>query len=350
MESLRWILLAAGVAALVGIIWLYFRHKSEQAVELGSGRTDANHDDPIDAQIRQHDEPPADAEPAPMPEIGDAELSPVRRVSPLLESTRLEPTRREPTLDTPGDRPEVDPFPVEHQAPRWKQPTFTRTHPDPQETEGFSDAEGVIGTVRRTVLDTANPTSGSLFRQRQPTPHFNYQQKPKHGTDDPTEPTDAALHHASEPVAPQSVAVAPTPAPQADTQADTQVIALLIVHPEGRPFPGDAVQDLIEDVGFEYGALSIYHYADEFGQTLFSLMNGVKPGLFNRGDVHSFSTPVLALFMQIPMPEQSETLVLDRLIDTARDMAEQLGGELLDDRREPLSSESIDRYRELLAS
>ena len=201
------------------------------------------------------------------------------------------------------------------------------------------------------MLDTANPTSGSLFRQRQPTPHFNYQQRPKQDTDDPTEPTDAALHHAPEPVA-------PIPAPRVDakpqspveTHAESQVIALLIVNPEGSPFPGDAVQDLIEDVGFEYGAMSIYHYADEFGQTLFSLMNGVKPGLFNRGDVHSFSTPVLALFMQIPMPDQSETLVLDRLIDTARDMAEQLGGELLDDRREPLSSESIDRYREQLAS
>lgn len=341
MESLRWILLAAGVAALVGIIWLYLRHKSEQAVELGSGRTDANHDDPIDAQIRQHNEPTADADSVTAPNPGEAELSPVRRVSPRLE----------PTLDVPSDRPEVDPFPVEHQAPRWKQPTFTRTNPDPQDADGFSDAEGVIGTVRRTVLDTANPTSGSLFRQRQPTPHFSYQQKSKQGTDDPTEPTDAQQHQTPEPIA-------STPAPRTEAQpnpsteapSETQVIALLIVNPEGTPFPGGAVQDLIEDIGFEYGALSIYHYPDEFGQTLFSLMNGIKPGLFDRGDVHSFSTPILALFMQLPMPNQSETLVLDRLIDIARDMAEQLGGEVLDDQREPLSSESIDRYREQLAS
>lgn len=330
MESLRWILLAAGIAALAGIIWLYFRHKSEQAVELGSGRTDANHDDPIDAQIRQHSEileedaPPALAEEEP-------NLSAVRRVLP---------PRREPTLDTPNERPEIEPFAVEAHPPRWKQPTFTRPNPEIHESAEAADAEGVIGTVRRTVLEDANPVSGSLFRHRQPTPHFTHQKK---------NPSDDQRPAPAEEERPSPDFASQTTEPSAATRAEPKVIALLIVSPENTQFEGESVQELIEDIGFEYGAMSIYHYHDEFGQTLFSLMNGIKPGLFDRGDSSSFSTPVLALFMQVPLPGQSEHLVLDRLIDVARDMAAQLGGEVFDDQREPLTSESIDRYRELLA-
>ncbi|WP_407276009.1 cell division protein ZipA C-terminal FtsZ-binding domain-containing protein [Halothiobacillus sp. DCM-1] len=334
MESLRWILLAAGVAALAGILWLYFRHKSEQAIELGSGRTDANHDDPIDVSIRQ---PVDDPTPAAGNEVEETpELSAVRRVAI---------PRREPTLDGDQDRPEIEPFAVEPQPLRWKQPTFTRPNPDLQpEASDETLSEGILGTVRRTVLDNPQPTSGSLFRHRQPTAHFNYQQKP----------------HAEENIAPdlahEDTATPPhaEPTPPAREQrpasAESLVIALLIAHPEGLPFAGNAVQELIEDIGFEYGAMSIYHYLDEFGQTLFSLMNGIKPGLFDRGDVTSFNTPLLALFMQVPLPGQSENLVLDRLIDVARDMAAQLGGEVLDDQRAPLTSESIDRYREQLTS
>ena len=79
-------------------------------------------------------------------------------------------------------------------------------------------------------------------------------------------------------------------------------------------------------------------------------MNGVNPGTFDRGNAASFETPVLALFMQVPLAGQRESLILDRMIDLARDFADQLGGAVLDDSREPLSSESIDRYREQLSS
>ncbi|MDY0148215.1 MAG: cell division protein ZipA C-terminal FtsZ-binding domain-containing protein, partial [Halothiobacillus sp.] len=85
-------------------------------------------------------------------------------------------------------------------------------------------------------------------------------------------------------------------------------------------------------------------------ETLFSLMNGVKPGTFDRGNSASFATPVLALFMQLPLDGPSESLILDQMIDIARDIADQLGGEVLDDQRLPLTSESIDRYREQLNS
>ena len=326
MEWLRWIFLAAGVFALAGIVWVYLRHKSEQAVELGSGRTEANLDDPIDVRIRAQED--ARLESAEVTLDADAGEEVVGQAKVKM---RIDP------VITPA----TEPFEVEPEPLRWNQPTFTRTGApeqiDVDDALGLADADGVIGAVRRKVLEEVPDTGGSLFRRRQ-TPHFSYQEKQNTPSDeDETASTAPAA-------APQNTS------PDADKAADPVVLPLLVASTDGTAFPGDRVENLIEEIGFEYGALSIYHYPGDLGETLFSLMNGVKPGTFDRGNSASFATPVLALFMQLPLNSPSESLILDQMIDIARDIADQLGGEVLDDQRLPLTSESIDRYREQLNS
>lgn len=330
MEWLRWVLLVVGFGALAAIAWAYFRHKSEHAIELGSGRTQANVDDPIDAQIRSQD--------------FDEPLSAVRATALPVEPSHglFEADHRaEPNLHLEPQSPkhDIEPFAIEPEPLRWQQPTFTRhSAPDlfahTEDADALpTDADGVIGAVRRTVLDApadaAASAQGGLFRQRQ-APRFSYQEKQT--------AADADTH---------------TPAPPAQAAPSAKlpvVIPLFVASLDGAAFSGAAVEDLIEEMGFEFGAFSIFHYHSELGEPLFSLMNGVNPGTFDRGNAASFETPVLALFMQVPLGEQSEMLILDRMIDIARDIADHLGGAVLDDAREPLSSESIDRYREQLSS
>jgi cell division protein ZipA len=325
MEWLRWIFLAAGVLALAGIVWVYLRHKSEQAVELGSGRTEANLDDPIDVRIRAQDD--ARQEVAGLALDSDADDEGV--IGQAKVKARIDP------VITPA----TEPFEIEPEPLRWNQPTFTRTGApeqiDVDDALGLTDADGVIGAVRRKVLDEMPEVSESLFRRRQ-TPHFSYQEKPSAPQDDGREP------HFSE--------TGDEAQNNERDDADPVVLPLLVASADGAPFPGERVENLIEEIGFEYGVLSIYHYPGELGETLFSLMNGVKPGTFDRGNSASFATPVLALFMQLPLNSSSESLILDQMIDIARDIADQLGGEVLDDQRLPLTSESIDRYREQLNS
>ncbi|MBD3817164.1 MAG: cell division protein ZipA, partial [Halothiobacillus sp.] len=57
-------------------------------------------------------------------------------------------------------------------------------------------------------------------------------------------------------------------------------------------------------------------------------------------------TPALALFLRLPIPAQPG-LVFDQFLDIAHRLADELNGMLLDDRREEISSESIDRMREI---
>jgi len=346
MEWLRWIFLAAGVLALAGIVWVYLRHKSEQAVELGSGRTEANLDDPIDVRIRAHDdarhEMNLDMSPQATDLAFDSDRAPA--FDEAIDEGIVGQVKIKERID-PIITPATEPFEIEPEPLRWNQPTFTRTGApeqiDVDETLGLADSDGVIGAVRRKVLDEAPEISSSLFRRRQ-TPHFSYQEKQ-------ATPADA---HANKRESTSISTTDTTAQSEANiNQADDPVVLpLLVASVDGTVFPGDRVEDLLEEIGFEYGALSIYHYPDGLGETLFSLMNGVKPGTFDRGNSASFATPVLALFMQLPLNRSSESLVLDQMIDIARDIADQLGGEVLDDQRLPLSSESIDRYREQINS
>lgn len=331
MEWLRWIFLAAGVLALAGIVWVYLRHKSEQAVELGSGRTEANLDDPIDVRIRAQDDARAEA----------ADVTLDSDLDEAIDEGIVGQVKVRERID-PVITPATEPFEVEPEPLRWNQPTFTRTGApeqiDVDDALGLADADGVIGAVRRKVLDDVPEPAGSLFRRRQ-TPHFSYQEKQDSPSGD-GESESSASADSTQQNANQNVG----------RDADPVVLPLLVASADGTAFPGDRVENLIEEIGFEYGALSIYHYPGELGETLFSLMNGVKPGTFDRGNSASFATPVLALFMQLPLNSPSESLILDQMIDIARDIADQLGGEVLDDQRLPLTSESIDRYREQLNS
>jgi cell division protein ZipA len=339
MEWLRWVLLGVGLVALAAIAWAYLRHKSEHAIELGSGRTQANVDDPIDAQIRHQDFD------APLSAVRATAL-PVESPSPLFEAAnRSEPQIHPEPLSPKRD---IEPFAIEPEPLRWQQPTFTRhsaapdlfAHPHEADDTAHPDADGVIGAVRRTVLDAPLDAAssgqgggqGGLFRQRQ-APRFSYQEKQPVAPVESGGQADAKVNVSAAPSDPRPI-----------------VIPLFVASLDGAAFPGADVEDLIEEMGFEFGAFSIFHYHSELGEPLFSLMNGVNPGTFDRGNVASFETPVLALFMQVPLGEQSETLILDRMIDIARDIADHLGGVVLDDAREPLSSESIDRYREKLRS
>ncbi len=124
---------------------------------------------------------------------------------------------------------------------------------------------------------------------------------------------------------------------------------MMIVDREQTTMPPERVRRAIEESGFEFGEFSIYHFQDLDGADWFSLMNAVSPGQFNPDDLSSFETPALALFMQLPVRGGADpSLVFERMHQVATSLADSLDAMLIDDRREPLDSESIDRYRELI--
>lgn len=210
-------------------------------------------------------------------------------------------------------------------------PPAHRSEPLIEDISGWT-AEGT-SPVRRRTLDgeEATPKPG----QRR-SPRFTYE----HG---PREPQAHPSVHA-EPDAPAQSEAAQEESAQDEAAAGVVPVYLVARDPEG--FPGARLEDAFARFGFEFGEMDVYHHADAHGHALYSLMNGVAPGTFDPANLPGLRTPALALFLRLPIHGQPG-LVFEQFLDIAHRLAEELDGVLLDERRDELSSESIDRMREI---
>jgi cell division protein ZipA len=98
------------------------------------------------------------------------------------------------------------------------------------------------------------------------------------------------------------------------------------------------------------GEMSIYHRLDPLrpaGVPLFSLANMLNPGVFPFQDMEEFKTPGLAMFTQLPGPQDGQ-VVFAEMLRTAEEIALQLGGELNDETHSVhIKSEIVEHRRKL---
>lgn len=317
MEWLRWIVLLVGLLVIGGIVWMYRRHRSEQAVDLGGGRSDpGGYHDPIDASVGAR-----------------------------VDDEKADETRREPQLELGGNgywsEPDKDGFidgVSEARVVSRAEEDDERANPQAPDPEPVIEPEdeaepGPSATAGDEETPEARPKPGfsSLFTRQ------GQQPQPEAEIDETPAPADreAVKEDSGEETAEPASAGA--------------VISMMIVDGNQAPMPPERVRRAIEESGFEFGEFSIYHFQDIEGQDWFSLMNAISPGQFDPDDLSSFETPALALFMQLPVRGGADaSLVFERMHQVASSLAESLDAMLIDDRREPLDTESIDRYRELI--
>ena len=323
MEWLRWIVLLVGLLVIGGIVWMYRRHRSEQAVDLGGGRSDpGGYHDPIDASVgaRAGDENAGETRREPQLELGGRGYW-----SEPDEDGFIDGASKGRVVRRADD---ADEQPAEHRR------TAEASSPEPV-IEPQTDHPETEPTSEDVAEDRPRPGFSSLFTRRGQQP-----QEPQPSTESPTEAEEAA---------PSADAAADAGREDADAAAGGAVISMMIVDREQSSMPAERVRRAVEESGFEYGEFSIYHFQGLDGEEWFSLMNAVSPGHFDPEDLASYETPALALFMQLPVRGGADaSLVFDRMHQVASSLAESLDAMLIDDRREPLDSESIDRYRELI--
>lgn len=105
------------------------------------------------------------------------------------------------------------------------------------------------------------------------------------------------------------------------------------------PFEGADLMAAAEACGLRPGEMEIFHCLDEFDdatRVYFSMANMVKPGTFPFDAMDDFSTPGLMLFAQLEGRPEDMT-ILEEMIATARKLANELDGDVLDDTRRPLT-------------
>src|SRR3569623_1942093 len=81
--------------------------------------------------------------------------------------------------------------------------------------------------------------------------------------------------------------------------------------------------------------------------TLFSVANMDKPGSIDLAQLTEISTEELSLFM-VPAGDAQDRQSLDIMLESARQLASELGGDVRDARRSVLTRQAIERLREQL--
>lgn len=82
---------------------------------------------------------------------------------------------------------------------------------------------------------------------------------------------------------------------------------------------------------------------DQATTPLYSLVNGVEPGVFE-SDAHALNTPMLLLFTELS-PQPDPVFAVNELISGARAIAREIGGDVFDTNGQPISKEWIDVAR-----
>lgn len=130
------------------------------------------------------------------------------------------------------------------------------------------------------------------------------------------------------------------------------IIVLNVMAKSGHWFSGPDVLEALHDNGMQHGEMMIFHrYPDNTAkqQPVFSLANTVEPGNFNLDTIDQLQTPGLSLFMQLPGPLAARD-AFELMLRIGRNLTEQLGGNLCDERRSVLTLQTIGHIKEQIES
>ena len=130
-------------------------------------------------------------------------------------------------------------------------------------------------------------------------------------------------------------------------QGEQLILALHLMPKSGENMPGADVLSALEACGLKYGRYKVYHRLEDGQPTasVFSIANMVEPGSFDPEELAASSLPGLTLFMVLPGPRGGVAAYADMLA-TARRLAQQLEGEVLDESRSTLTRQTARHIRE----
>ena len=164
----------------------------------------------------------------------------------------------------------------------------------------------------------------------------------------PDMPSDPAVDL---PMSPMRRSAAPVTSEAGDTNpgSDTKqlILALHVACREHNGFAGAAVLGALQSAGLHYGQYRVFHRLAKNGvqQSVFSVANMVEPGVLDPDALSGMRIPGLTLFLLLPGPQNGVAACADMLA-TARSLARQLDGEVLDETHSTLTTQIAQGIRE----
>ncbi|RYU69483.1 cell division protein ZipA [Aliivibrio finisterrensis] len=139
--------------------------------------------------------------------------------------------------------------------------------------------------------------------------------------------------------------IEPIQEPEPEVKEDAIIIN---VHGMGSErFNGSRLFNSLEQNGLVFGDMAIYHRHSDLsgaGKVLFSVANMVSPGHFQVSEGEEFSTPGISFFLPLPCHGEAEHN-FKLMLQTAQLVSSELGGNILDEKRDMLTPNKIDEYK-----
>ena len=126
---------------------------------------------------------------------------------------------------------------------------------------------------------------------------------------------------------------------------------VILLHVMARGEPGFAGKDILEILlacDLRFGDMDFFHRHEleaGRGPIQFSVANMLLPGVFDIDNMDAMHTRGLLFFLTLPGP-QNMIQAYDYMLETARTVARNLGGEVLDESRSVLTQQSIEHSRQ----
>ncbi len=130
---------------------------------------------------------------------------------------------------------------------------------------------------------------------------------------------------------------------------DKQEMLFLFLRSESHhPFQGYELLQALLASGLRYGEMNVFHYyaqKNERKQVLFSLASAQEPGTFDLPNMGGFSCFGLCFFMRLN-PNVDVNKAFDKMLELAAGLADDLGGQVLDEQQKPLTKEKMLELRQ----
>lgn len=126
------------------------------------------------------------------------------------------------------------------------------------------------------------------------------------------------------------------------------LIEFSIVARADEGFNGEDLFEAFESVGLRYGSVKVFERIDRQRMVDFAVASMAEPGTFPADHLDQFFCPGIVFFMQ-PRELDSPATVFEDFVDTIQVLAERLDGVAWDNQRQPLTIDTIEQFRDILA-
>jgi cell division protein ZipA len=307
VAGLRWILLGAGIALILGVWWWETR---KARIEVATATPDA----------------------------GEGHSSTEALLQPEDEASEAESDGREPAYAVQSDR--------------WRLPRRPPLIEIPDDLE--VDVSGIVGIDRRHAAQPDFSLEPEAAVEEPDVAAANEEPRFEAGEAD-------EYHRApwvsTQPLERDEVAprrdVEAYEAPSADpierrtAEASRQRIVALRLVASGDFWSGAALREALEAEGLSFGPYSIFHREREDGKSLCYVASMMEPGSFDIDQMDECTYPGVSLFGVVPGPLDGPA-TFDLVLSVGRGLAERLKGQLQDEQGSTLTAQRILNLREEL--